>query len=68
MTLRRSQNIIIPLFLHFEALGPSYATAAEFLLGWTVAQDFRVNYTLLFIFSDHKILSTEQETMTKKIL
>lgn len=66
MTFTLSQNIIIPLFLHFEAFGPSYTTAAEFLRAWTIAQVFRVNYILLFILSDHKILSTGLEMMTKK--
>lgn len=67
MTFTLCQNIIIPLFLHFEAFAPSSTTAAEFLLAWTIAQVLRVNYyILLSIFSCHKILSTELEMMTKK--
>lgn len=62
MTCTQSQNIIIPLFLLIEAFGPSYPTAAEFLLAWTIAPVFRVNDILLSIFSGHKILSTELET------
>lgn len=60
-----SQNIIIPLFLHFEAFGPSYTTAAEFWLPWSSAQVFRVNYILLSISLIIRILSNELEMMTK---
>lgn len=60
-----SQNIIIPLFLHFEALGPSYITAAESPLSWTAAQVFSRNYILRSLFPDHKIQCTEHG-MTKK--